>query len=75
MLRSLPFVLKIQQRLIEDMAKATHNAGWSRLHVKLDAGECEKQKRQPGAVDPHPAVKFITCVLIAYGFGLAKSKT
>jgi hypothetical protein len=39
MLRSLPFVLKIQQRLIEDMAKATHNAGWSRLHVKLDGGE------------------------------------
>jgi hypothetical protein len=32
-------VLKIQQRLIEDMAKATHNAGWSRLHVKLDGGE------------------------------------
>lgn len=34
MLRSIPFVVKIQQRLIEDMAKATHNAGWSKLHVK-----------------------------------------
>lgn len=33
MLRSLPFVVKIQQRLMEDMAKATHNAGWSKLHV------------------------------------------
>jgi len=34
MLRSIPFVVKIQQRLMEDMAKATHNAGWSKLHVK-----------------------------------------
>ena len=38
MLRSIPFVVKIQQRLIEDMAKATHNAGWSKLHVQY-AGE------------------------------------
>ena len=35
MLRSLPFVLKIQQRLMEDMAKATHNAGWAKLHVQF----------------------------------------
>jgi hypothetical protein len=34
MLRSIPFVVKIQQRLIEDMAKATHNAGWAKLHVQ-----------------------------------------
>ena len=34
MLRSIPFVLKIQQRLLADMAKATHNAGWSKLHVQ-----------------------------------------
>jgi len=33
MLRSIPFLVKIQQRLIEDMAKATHNAGWPKLHV------------------------------------------
>ncbi len=33
MLRSIPFVVKIQQRLMEDMAKATHNAGWPKLHV------------------------------------------
>jgi hypothetical protein len=38
MLRSIPFVVKIQQRLLEDMAKATHNAGWSKLHVQY-AGE------------------------------------
>lgn len=38
MLRSIPFVVKIQQRLIGDMAKATHNAGWSKLHVQY-AGE------------------------------------
>lgn len=39
MLRALPFVVKIQQRLIEDMAKATHNAGWSKLHVQYGGEE------------------------------------
>jgi len=39
MLRSIPFVVKIQQRLIEDMAKATHNAGWSKLHVRYTPEE------------------------------------
>jgi predicted nucleic acid-binding protein len=34
MLRSIPFVIKIQQRLMEDMSKALHNAGWAKLHVK-----------------------------------------
>ncbi len=34
MLRCIPFIAKIQQRLLEDMAKATHNAGWTKLHVK-----------------------------------------
>ncbi|MDZ4859902.1 MAG: hypothetical protein SGI88_13065 [Candidatus Hydrogenedentes bacterium] len=42
MLRSLPFVLKIQQRLIEDMAKATHNAGWSKLHVRYTPEERQR---------------------------------
>ncbi len=32
--RASPFVVKIQQRLFEDMAKATHNAGWAKLHVQ-----------------------------------------
>ncbi|NUM52543.1 MAG: hypothetical protein HUU46_02760 [Candidatus Hydrogenedentes bacterium] len=39
MLRSIPFIVKIQQRLIEDMAKATHNAGWSKLHVRYTPQE------------------------------------
>lgn len=39
MLRSIPFVLKIQQRLIEDMAKATRNAGWAKLHFKYTPEE------------------------------------
>jgi len=39
MLRSIPFVVKIQQRLMEDMAKATHNAGWSKLHIAYTPGE------------------------------------
>lgn len=34
MLRSIPFVVKIQQRLMDDMARATHNAGWPKLHVQ-----------------------------------------
>ena len=38
MLRCIPFVIKIQQRLLEDMARATHNAGWSRLHVRYEPG-------------------------------------
>lgn len=39
MLRCIPFVVKIQQRLLEDMAKATHNAGWTKLHVKYTPEE------------------------------------
>ncbi len=39
MLRSIPFVVKIQQRLLEDMAKATRNTGWSKLHVKYRPGD------------------------------------
>ncbi len=39
MLRSIPFLVKIQQRLIEDMAKATHNAGWPKLHVSYKPEE------------------------------------
>lgn len=39
MLRTLPFVLKIQRRLVEDMAKATHNAGWPKLHVRYTPEE------------------------------------
>ena len=33
MLRSIPFLVKMLQWLVEDMAKATHNAGWPKLHV------------------------------------------
>lgn len=39
MLRCIPFVVKIQQRLLEDMAKATRNAGWTKLHVKYTPEE------------------------------------
>lgn len=45
MLRSIPFVVKIQQRLIEDMAKAVHNAGHSKLHVRYTPGE--RQRGEP----------------------------
>lgn len=33
-LMALPFVIRIQQQLIADMAKATHNAGWPALHIQ-----------------------------------------
>lgn len=42
MLRAIPFVVKIQQRLLEDMAKATHNAGWSKLHVSYTPDERQR---------------------------------
>ena len=32
--RSLQNVVRIQQRLMEDMSRAMHNAGWARLHVQ-----------------------------------------
>ena len=43
MLRSIPFAVKIQQRLLEDMSKAMHNTGWSRLHLRHTP-----DPRQPG---------------------------
>lgn len=42
-LSSLPFVLRLQQQLFEDMGKAAHNAGYPALHVKYSAPE-----REPG---------------------------
>ncbi len=42
MLATIPFVMRIQQRLIEDMAKATHNAGWAKLHVTYTPEERER---------------------------------
>lgn len=42
MLRSIPLVIKVQQRLMEDMAKATHNAGWAKLHVQYTPEERQR---------------------------------
>ncbi len=42
MMRSLPLVIKIQQRLLQDMAKATHNAGWSKMHVQYAPEERQR---------------------------------
>lgn len=43
MLRAVPAAIRIQQELLSDMAKATRNAGWNKLHVRYHAEE-----RQPG---------------------------
>ncbi|MFM1920474.1 MAG: hypothetical protein RLZZ303_2108 [Candidatus Hydrogenedentota bacterium] len=56
MLRAIPLVVKIQQRLLEDMAKATHNAGWSKLHVKYapeERGRGEGQEEYQARVAAH----------------------
>ena len=39
MLRSLPAAIRIQQQLLADMAQATHNAGWNKLHVRYQPGD------------------------------------
>lgn len=39
MLRALPASVRIQQQLLSDMAAATHNAGWNKLHVRYHPGE------------------------------------
>lgn len=38
-LSSVPFVSYIQQQLVDDMRRASHNAGYHRLHVKVTAPE------------------------------------
>lgn len=47
-LNSVPFVSYIEQQLVDDMRKASHNAGFHRLHVRLTpperfSGESEKK--------------------------------
>ncbi|MFC1736233.1 hypothetical protein ACFL1X_08950 [Candidatus Hydrogenedentota bacterium] len=39
MLSTIPLVVKIQQRLMADMSKAMHNAGWPKMHVKYSPGD------------------------------------
>ena len=39
MLRALPVAVSIQQQLLSDMAQATHNAGWNKLHVQYTPEE------------------------------------
>lgn len=38
-LGSVPFVARVEQRLLEDMQKTMHNAGYHRLHVKIKPPE------------------------------------
>jgi len=57
-LRSIPFVVKIQQRLLEDMAKATHNAGWNKLHVQY-APEERSRGESVGAYQERMRANFM----------------
>lgn len=42
-LASIPFVVEIEQRMLEDMARSSHNAGTQRLQIRLTPPE-----KQPG---------------------------
>lgn len=46
LLRSIPFVAKVEQQLLSDMQKSMHNAGYHRLHVKVKPPE-----KKPGESD------------------------
>ncbi|HOH29276.1 MAG TPA: hypothetical protein PLC40_06355 [Candidatus Hydrogenedentes bacterium] len=46
MLRSLPVAVQMQQRLLCDMAQATHNAGWNKLHVRYAAEDRQPDETQ-----------------------------
>jgi len=43
---ALPFVVKIQQQLLSDMARGTHNAGWPTLHVRYAPPKREEGESQ-----------------------------
>ncbi|MFQ5607057.1 MAG: hypothetical protein ACE5GA_03850 [Candidatus Zixiibacteriota bacterium] len=45
-LGSIPFVSYVEQRLVDDMRRASHNSGFHRLHVRVRPPE-----RQPGESD------------------------
>lgn len=38
-LKAVPFVAYVEQQLVDDMRKTTHNAGYHRLHVKIKPPE------------------------------------
>jgi hypothetical protein len=38
-LGSIPFLARVEQRLLEDMQKTMHNAGYHRLHIKIKPPE------------------------------------
>lgn len=45
-LSSIPFVARVEQRLLEDMQKTMHNAGYHRIHLKIKPPD-----RNPGESD------------------------
>ncbi len=45
-LMALPFIIRIQQQLIADMARATHNAGWPALHISYEPPKREEGESQ-----------------------------
>lgn len=46
MMASLPGLLRIQKDLLSDMAQATRNAGWNKLHVRYHPGEPGEEEEQ-----------------------------
>ncbi|HPX87527.1 MAG TPA: hypothetical protein PLY90_09885 [Candidatus Hydrogenedentes bacterium] len=44
MIAALPGLVRIQQELLSDMARATRNAGWNRLHVRYHPEDRETEE-------------------------------
>lgn len=44
MIAALPGLVRIQQDLLSDMAKATRNAGWNKLHVRYHPGDQQEDE-------------------------------
>jgi hypothetical protein len=50
-LKAIPFVSYVEQQLVDDMRKTTHNAGYHRLHVKIKPPERREGESDETYVD------------------------
>lgn len=48
---AIPFVARIEQELVDDMSRSTHNAGYHRLHVKITPPEKLAGESDPAYVE------------------------
>lgn len=50
-LQSIPFVTYIEQQLVDDMRRASHNSGFHRLHIKITPPERQSGESDKNYVD------------------------